>query len=554
MTRRTLLFALLITLIPVTLRASAGRLSAPWDGLKIVPTGVPYDCPEPPIFSRTLNVEGYYTDKKYSITDVQKEAAFQKSVEGPTHLGQFAGQAADAWQSKGSRAAAVCVYSLLNAAARADAWDDKMPTNSGVYMQNWMLSGTALAYLKVRNSGAGSAEQDTQIQQWFRVLATRVREYFDSGRKRPGSDAWNNHMYWAGLSVASEGIADNDVDAFLWGLSTYEMGIHAIRPDGSLDAEMGRGQKALHYQLYALGPLLILAELGEANGIDLYAEREGAIHRLVRFNLAAMKDPSLLEKRAEAKQEANPPYSGFDIGWAVPYVQRFPNADLSTMIAQAATVRFWQWGGAPPNAIQPAVAEKDSEAAFRLDIKQKIEAALAAEFPEGHAHSFFLGEWCVEGKTDLRGSIIDGGDLFVLKNEQSSLSSGEARGPYVLAASQWGPALAILSPDRSQIDWSNGTYWVRCSSKSTPYPINLTGKWISLDGGCDVHQHGNLVKFGDTKDCLAAGSVDKKGHLILNAFGGKFEGDVTADGNHINWIDGTYWTRAGVYGLEQKQR
>jgi len=554
MTRRTFSFVFLFALIPLTVHASAERLRAPWDGLKIVPAGVPYNCPEPPAFGRTLNVEGYYTDKKYSVTDVEKEAAFQKSVEGPTHLGQFAGLAADAWQSKGSRAAAACVYSLLSAAAKADAWDDKMPTNNGVYVQNWMLSGTALAYLKVRNSGVGTAEQDAQIQQWFRMLATRVREYFDSGRKQPGSDAWNNHMYWAGLSVASEGIADNDVNAFLWGLSAYEMGIHAIRPDGSLDAEMGRGQKALHYQLYALGPLLILAELGEANGIDLYGEREGAIHRLVRFNLAAMKDPSLLEKRAEAKQEANPPYSGLDIGWAVPYVQRFPNADLSTMIAQAATVRFWQWGGSPPNAVQPTVAGKDGQAASSLDIKQKIEAALASEFPEGHVHSFFLGEWCVEGKTDLRGSITDGGDFFVLKNEQSSLSSGEARGPYVIAALQWGPALAILSPDRSQIDWSNGTYWARCPSKPTPHPINLTGRWIALDGGCVVHQQGNLVKSGDTKDCLAAGSVDKKGHLILDAFGGKYEGDVTADGNHINWTDGSYWTRAEVYGLEKKLR
>jgi len=91
-------------------------------------------------------------------------------------------------------AAARCVYSLLSGAAKADAWDDKMPTNNGVYMQNWILSGTALAYLKVRTSGVGTAEQDAQIQKWFRVLAARVREYFDNGRKQPGSDAWNNHM------------------------------------------------------------------------------------------------------------------------------------------------------------------------------------------------------------------------------------------------------------------------------------------------------------------------------------------------------------------------
>jgi hypothetical protein len=445
------------------------------------------------------------------------------------------------------------VYSLLSAAETADAWADKMPTNNGVYMQNGMLSGTALAYLKVRDSGTGTPEQDVQIQQWFRTLAARVREYFDSGRKRPGSDAWNNHMYWAGLAVTSAGIASNDMDAFDWGLAAYEMGVHAIQPDGSLDAEMGRGQKALHYQLYALGPLVILAELGEANGLDLYAERDGAIHRLVRFNLAAMKDPSMLKKRAETKQEAKPPYSGLEIGWAVPYTQRFPNADLSALIAQAANVRFWQWGGAPPNAVQPTGPGKSSEEAFNRDIKNKIEAALAAEFPAGHEHSLFLGDWCGEGKPELRATITDGGDLFVLNNGKGSLSAGEARGPYVMSASVWGAVQGVLSPDHSQIDWSNGTYWARCSSGPKTSPVNLTGTWIALDGSCVLRQRGNRVQSGDSKDCLAAGSVDKDGHLVMDALFGKFEGYVTAEGNHIDWVDGSYWTRDKVYGLEEKR-
>jgi poly(beta-D-mannuronate) lyase len=549
MVRREYFLASLFAFTSLTVHAPAQRLRAPWDGVKVVPTDAPYNCPDPPAFGRTLDVQGAWIDRKYSILDPQKEAEFQKEVEGPTHLGQYAGLAADAWLAKGSRTAAACVYSLLGAAAKAEAWDDKMPTNNAIYMQNWMLSGTALAYLKVRNSGAGTPQQDAQIQQWFRTLGARVREYFDSGRKRPGSDAWNNHMYWAGLSVASAGIADNDVDEFLWGLATFEMGIHAIQPDGSLDAEMGRGQKALHYQLYALGPLIMLAELGEANGLDLYAEREGAIHRLVRFNLAAMRDPSLLEKTAEAKQEAKPPYAGLEIGWAVPYTQRFPNAELSAMIAQSANVRFWQWGGAPPNGVQPAAAEKGGEAAFNQDIKNKIEAALASEFPAGHMKSFFLGEWCGEGKTELRATITDGGDFFVLNNGQGSLSSGEAKGPYVISALEWGPVLGVLAPDRSQIDWSNGTYWARCPSRPTTQPINLNGRWVAQDGSCVVRQRGDSVESGDTKDCVASGSVDQKGHLVMDALFGKFEGDVTPDGNHINWVDGSYWTRAGVYGL-----
>jgi hypothetical protein len=39
----------------------------------------------------------------------------------------------------------------------------------------------------------------------------------------------------------------------------------------------------------------------------------------------------------------------------------------------------------------------------------------------------------------------------------------------------------------------------------------------------------------------------------MDALFGKFEGDVTADGNHIDWVDGSYWTRAEIYMIEPKR-
>jgi len=428
-----------------------------------------------------------------------------------------------------------------------------MPTNNSVYMQNWLLSGTVLAYLKVRNSGAGTPQQDEQIQQWFGKLAARVKEYFDNGRKHPGSDAWNNHMCWAGLSLAAAGIATRDLESFLWGMSTYEMGVYAIQPDGSLDAEMGRGRMALHYQLYALEPLIMLAELGEANGLDLYAEREGAIHKLVQFDIAAMKDPGVIAKRTGEQQKVTLPFSGLDIGWAVPYVQRFPNADLAKFIAQAPWVRFWQWGGAPPDGKYPAAAGKDRETGDSAGSKRKIEALLAAEFPPGLAQSYFLGNWCAQGRTDLHGTITNAGDSLVLNNGQGSTSTGELRTPFLVVAPAWNSVSGALTPDRSQIDWSNGTYWIRCPSAPLSQPANLDGKWTGQGESCSIRQQGSVLQIGDTKDCLATGQVDGNGHITLDVSGIKFEGSVAADGNHINWQDGTYWTRAQVYGMDKEQ-
>ncbi len=151
------------------------------------------------------------------------------------------------------------------------------------------------------------------------------------------------------MAVAAEAIADNDSDAGQWAITAYRMGVAAIQPDGSLKAEMNRAQMALHYHLYALAPLIMLAEFGEANGLDLYAEDNGALHRLVNFCVAGLEDPTLLQKRTGVAQVVTLPYAGSDIGWAVPYVHRFPNPQLSSLIAKAPWVRYTTWGGAPPD-------------------------------------------------------------------------------------------------------------------------------------------------------------------------------------------------------------
>jgi poly(beta-D-mannuronate) lyase len=355
--RRVLLAAIILT--PPS--HAANKLVSPWDNVQTTQTDASYDCPASPHFNTTLDVSVYYIDKNASIIDQKKLDAWNIGTEAPVHLGQFATRAADAYLATGSRSAARCVYSLLDAAAQSAAWTDRMPDFNGVYVQNWLLSGSAIAYLKLRHSNLSTPQQDAEIRRWFRLLSVRVREYFDDETIRIGAKE-NNHIYWAGLAVAAESIVDNNPQAMRWGANAYGVGIEAIQPDGSLPNEMVRAGRALHYHLYSLGPLIMLAELLEANDVPAYAADsgpnkpspagKGAIHRLVAFSLAGLEDPTVFEKRTGIPQVATLPYSGQDIGWAVPYVHRFPNspstAQLTVLIAKAPWVSFWQWGGAPP--------------------------------------------------------------------------------------------------------------------------------------------------------------------------------------------------------------
>lgn len=529
-------------LIFAAMGAQAAKLSSPWDGLKVTATDAPYSCPAPPRFTPTFEVDGYYTDKQNSVIDPKKLAAFNAETEGPTTLGQFATRAADKYLESGSRAAAACVYSLLDAAAKADAWSGKRPQMAGV--QGWMLSGTAVAYLKVRNSGAGTATQDEEIQKWFQSLAKRVREYFDEHRLHPGSDAYNNHMYWAGLSVAAQGIANDDVDAFLWGLSTYVMGVDAIEPDGSLAAEMDRAGMAEHYQLYALGPLVMLAELAAANGIDLYALDDGAIHQLVKFSAAGLEDPSIIEKRTGVKQDLPVEIAGLEIGWAVPYVQRFPNAQISALLAKAQWVNFWQWGGAPPQAVIPMPQATGAIAEWVSELKDR--------------ELSFLGEWCGQGNPANHASIRAKDSGFVLDNGMGSSSSGQSQGRNVIVAPEWQSVVGVLTADGSQINWSNGSFWARCNASAAEghrSAANLTGIW-NPDGiptlFCAIRQTGNELWLRNESGLTARGRIEAKHSLTSDWMGSRINATISADGMRIAWENGGSWTRYAAPGTKNK--
>lgn len=67
---------------------------------------------------------------------------------------------------------------------------------------------------------------------------------------------------------------------------------------------MARHENALHYQSFALAPLVMIAELAWRQGIDLYSLRVNGhtIGDAVDFLVRASADPSLIKKYASEPQ------------------------------------------------------------------------------------------------------------------------------------------------------------------------------------------------------------------------------------------------------------
>jgi poly(beta-D-mannuronate) lyase len=133
-----------------------------------------------------------------------------------------------------------------------------------------------------------------------------------------------------------------------------------IDADGSLPHELKRASKAMHYHRFSLEPLMVAAEITVANGIDLYAVGDGALHRLVTYTAAAMRDPDIVARRLGVAQNS----VGADAvkpsmwAWAEPYVARFSEAEVaatlkplrgkglsSTWLGGDMTLRFGPAGG-----------------------------------------------------------------------------------------------------------------------------------------------------------------------------------------------------------------
>jgi hypothetical protein len=120
---------------------------------------------------------------------------------------------------------------------------------------------------------------------------------------------------------------------------------------------------------------------------------------------------------------------------------------------------------------------------------------LAQDFGAGR----ISGDWCAQGDKTKRCSISSNGAFLTFTNENGSKSTGHFVNMQqtVFSADEWQFVQGTLSPDGLRIDWTNGTYWMRCgSSGGGGRRPNLDGTWYR-DGNrsqaCSIRQKkGNL--------------------------------------------------------------
>jgi hypothetical protein len=164
----------------------------------------------------------------------------------------------------------------------------------------------------------------------------------------------------------------------------------------------------------------------------------------------------------------------------------------------------------------------------------------------------FIGGWCAQGNPTKQTSISNNGGFFNLTNETGSTSIGNLQSPNQIVAPGWQFVTGTLSQNGTQINWSNGTFWARCpggggNARRRP---NLNGNWYPNGNrslSCSIQQHRGNLTLQNENGQRATGSFNGRLHVTTNWQGTVIGGDISRDGNRINWNNGTYWIRYRLY-------
>ncbi|CAN7247099.1 alginate lyase family protein [Duganella sp. LjRoot269] len=258
--------------------------------LGLLATGAALACEAPPPARIDIDANSYYSDAHHSVIDPVLRArniANTKPIED--FLAEVA-KGATAYQldPKANAADGACALTWLASWAGQKAMLGKLSSEQAYYVRKWTLGGMALSYARLKPA-AGAAQQQA-IEGWLKTLADATMAHSDA--KKGGR---NNHYYWEGLAVTAVGGVTGDQRYLGWGRKVFDHAMGQMAADGSLPAEMERAAKALHYQVYATVPLVMIASI-----LDLHDPK---LDQIVKFTVAASADPSGIAKATGFEQE-----------------------------------------------------------------------------------------------------------------------------------------------------------------------------------------------------------------------------------------------------------
>jgi poly(beta-D-mannuronate) lyase len=281
-----------------------------------MPTRADPPCASLPLPIRDLDAVDYHTGNAGELIDPALRTKNNAAMEPARTFVRLVSASADHFVAEGKAAAGLCTIAGLRLWAEGAALLGTMSNSQAERERIGLLSGLGFAYLKTRE--LASTADRSAIELWLDKLARGVEASF-SDPARPA----NRRLALVSLATVAVGAAIDSRDHWRFGEEAYDQSLAAINSEGVLEIDMKGEERALFDQDFALGGLVMAAELAaRQRGEDWYGHREGALHRLANRVLDGLHDPSWFATQT-GKEQVLP--SGRDLAWIAFYARRFPD-------------------------------------------------------------------------------------------------------------------------------------------------------------------------------------------------------------------------------------
>ena len=354
MPAKTIYFAALFTVLG--LLALIG-ISGHFGSTKIIKSPYPlhitdkYDplkneCAETPSAPIVLKYDSVYTDRSegLSIVDPKAQAKYKEDIKNIEEYEKGLQTTVNRLIEKQSLTDAYCAIEWLDIWASNDAMLTDETNFQGEAVRKWFLATIVSHYYILNQQVKVPHNTELTIEGWINKLTQTVISDYSKHPER--NSRHNNHMYWAAWSVVMASAVLNNEEYFNWGIKHARNGIKEIRDDGILPRELERKRKAFTYHIFAAAPLIMIAETAQVNGINLYDQNKGALHKLVKLIIAELNNnQARLSFLTEREQDTTNTITPYSLAWLEVYNTRFPSDQTEKWITELTPMKSRRLGG-----------------------------------------------------------------------------------------------------------------------------------------------------------------------------------------------------------------
>jgi hypothetical protein len=252
-------------------------------------------CPTfPPV--QTLVLLPIYNDAKASIPLVDADKQNVKMTAQVDDFLRYAEHALDAPGVTTKNLQAACAYKNLREWAKAGALNSEPKTYNleGKVRRGQYAVGFDLLALKLKAAGF---QLDSDVMQWLHTMNAENLQFWEHGSNR------GNLRIWAAAAAALAAVLERDPKFVDFQNRVWLEAMAAIHEDGTIDAEMARGQRVLIYHMFSFSGTLVLRSAREALGYQETAAEHQRLKLLADFIGHTLCNPHEIEGRAQAVME-----------------------------------------------------------------------------------------------------------------------------------------------------------------------------------------------------------------------------------------------------------